>query len=482
VIAGPTAPAKAAPAKASSPPCVLDPLDKEAAARRPEMRGTVDNLQAALESAYRTNTELKEIQSEARSVDEKVPQALAGWRPTVNLEASITGDKQIYSGNKKEDGDQGQEFPQSRLRQTTAEATVSLTQNLFNSGKTVATTCQAENQVRAARAKLADKERDVLLNAVQAYFAVLAKHAELEYRKSNEHWTMETLKAARDKFNVGEETRTTIAQAEAEHDDAIATRQTTEAQLISAEATFERITGTRPGKLRKPGDIANLPRGLKEAFEIAQKNNPAIIQAIFQEKADRNSIRIKDADLLPKVDFKASAQRTGQLSRGKYTFGRLQDHDFTTDQQVAIQVTMPLYEAGTIRSQSRELREIAEQRRINIETVRRQVLEKLEEAWETYLSSKLNVKSYQAQVKAYQVSLEGTRQELLVGSKILLDVLNEQRKLVQAQLNLVQAEQAYYQNAYAVLAYMGRLSALDMKLKVKRYDPQLHYRDVKYSW
>jgi outer membrane protein TolC len=109
-------------------------------------------------------------------------------------------------------------------------------------------------------------------------------------------------------------------------------------------------------------------------------------------------------------------------------------------------------------------------------------MQQLVEAWENYLAAKANVVSYQTQVKSNEVSLEGTRQEMLVGSKILLDVLNAQRDLVNSQLRLVQAEQNYYVNAYNVLAIMGRLNALDMNLKVKRYDPKIHYHDVRNSW
>src|SRR5690606_35052274 len=122
-----------------------------------------------------------------------------------------------------------------------------LAQNLFNGGKTIATTCQAESIVQASRAGLADKEREILLAAVQAYVALIARHAELELRKSNEHTLQKTLEATQDKFNVGEETRTSIAQADASLADAVAKRQTAEAQVWMAAATFERVVGASAG-------------------------------------------------------------------------------------------------------------------------------------------------------------------------------------------------------------------------------------------
>lgn len=462
-----------------------DSLDKIAAARIPEGRVTVTSIESALEAAYRNNTELKEFQAQLRSRDEGVPQALAGWRPTVYASASIVGEKDIKSGDIKETGDNGTTFAQSGSNFSTAAANVTLQQNLFNGGKTVAETCKAENAVLTARSQLADKEREVLFNAVKAYFEVIARTSELNYKKSNELAFKKTLEATQDKFNVGEETRTSIAQAQADLANATAQRELTQAQLLAAEATFEQVTGARPGKLKKPGEFSGLPRGLKEAIEIAKKNNPAILMALYQEKVDRQAIKVSDADLLPKVDLEASVARQGTNNKTAYTSAAVNNaktNDFTTAQKVTVALRVPIYEGGEFRARTRGLREAAEQRRIMIETARRKVIQQLVAAWETYVASKANIKSYETQVKANEVALEGTRQEMLVGSKILLDVLNAQRLLVQSQLNLVQAEQQYYQAAYDILANMGRLNVLDMKLKVKRYNEQVHYQDVRNSW
>jgi TolC family type I secretion outer membrane protein len=475
----PAAKTSPVPAKVAVEPAGY-PLDKAAAARKPEERGLVNTLEAALEAAYRNNPELKELQATLRSKDEGVPQALAGWRPTVTMNASVGGEKNIVSGTQK-NGELGSSA-NSGSNASTASADVTLQQNLFRGGETVAKTCQAESLVQTARAQLADKEREVLFAAVQAYFTVIAKTSELEYRRSNELALKKTLEATQDKFKVGEETRTSIAQNEANLAEGVAQRELAEAQLLAAEATFEQVTGTRPGKLKEPGALVNLPGGLKEALEIAKKSHPAIVAALHQEKADRSAIKISDAELLPTVDLTGKIARSSTNSNTKTRPFHTPISDFKTAQQVAVNLKVPLYEGGAIRGRSRGLREVAEQRRINIETVRRKVTQQLVEAWETYVSAKANVHSYQTQVKANEVSLEGTRQEMLVGSKILLDVLNAQRDLVTSQLNLVRAKKSYYESAYNILALMGRLNVLDMKLKVKRYDPQVHYHDVRNSW
>lgn len=458
----------------------MGPLNKAAAARKPEGRVTVHSLEATLEAAYRNNTELKELQASVRSKDETVPQALAGWRPTVFANASINGEKDILSGSQK-NGEFGM-APESGKNVSSTEADITLQQNLFNGGKTVASTCQAESAVQAERARLADKEREIFVNAVEAYFTVIARMAELEYRISNENSLKATLEATKAKFNVGEETRTAIAQAEASLAQGTAERQATEASLQAAKASFEQVTGAIPGNLKKPGEPTALPKTLKDALEIAKKSNPAILAAIHQEKADRSAIKANDADLLPRVDLTGKVARSNNNQNTNLNPGWLRTNDFTTAQSIGVNLKVPIYEGGQTRGKSRELREVAEQRRIQIETARRKVIQQLVEAWETYLSARANVVSYRTQVKSNEVSLEGTRQEMLVGSKILLDVLNAQRDLVNSQLRLVQAEQNYYQNAFKVLAIMGRLNAMDMKLKVKQYDPTVHYQDVRNSW
>jgi outer membrane protein TolC len=208
------------------------------------------------------------------------------------------------------------------------------------------------------------------------------------------------------------------------------------------------------------------------------------LAALHQERADRSAIKANDADLLPKVDLQGQVMRRGRSTKWAFeqVGGARKTNDFTTAQSVGVNLSMPLYEGGAIRGKTRELREVAEQRRIAIETARRKVTQQLIEAWEAYSSAKANIQQYRTQVEANKVSLEGTRQEMLVGSKILLDVLNAQRELVSSQLNLVRAEQEYYQSAYNILALMGRLTVLNLKLKVKQYDPRVHYRDVRNSW
>ncbi len=447
----------------------------------------IDTLDKALISAYLTNSEISEQRRAVRAADERVAQARAGWRPRVTGNASIGYEKQVFSGDNVK-----------RARQTSSASGlegdriysrsvgVNLEQNIFNGGATVYATQAADAAVKAARAALYDTEQRVLLAAIKAYLDLITKEAELEFLKSNEDVLKKTLDATRDKFSVGEETRTSVAQAEGEHAAAVARRQTAEAELEAIRATFIRVIGQAPGKLTMPPEPAMVPEKLDMAIEKARLQNPSILKAQFDEVAARREIDRVNSGLLPKLDLTGSSQATRNKERqdpanrfaGQVT--RLSND--TVDHRVQLNLSIPIYEQGLTRSQKREALETAEQRRIAIETARRQIEEAIVAAWQGYQTSKINIASYETKVRAGEVSVEGTRQEMQVGSKILLDVLDELRKLIDSQLQLVRERQLYYYNGYLVRQLMGMLTAQALNLNVNVYDPEAHYKETQYRF
>jgi TolC family type I secretion outer membrane protein len=447
----------------------------------------IDTLDKALIAAYLSNPQIQEQRQIVRAADERVAQARAGWRPRITGNATIGVDKQVFSGDSVK---KARSLPGSSglegVRTYSRSVGVNLEQNLFNGGATVYATQSAEAAVKAARAALYDTEQQVLLAAVKAYLDLIAKEAEVEFLISNEDVLKKTLDATRDKFNVGEETRTSVAQAEGEYALAIARRKTAEAELEGIRATFIRVIGRQPGKLVMPPEPAILPATLQMAIEKARLENPTIIKAQFDEVSARREIDRVNSGLLPKLDL------TGSSTAGRNKIKRdptnkspgelLRPTDDTVEHRVQLGLTIPIYEQGLVRAQKREAMEAAEQRRIAIETARRQVEEGLVTAWEAYQKAKVNIINYETQVKAREVSVEGTRQEMQVGSKILLDVLEELRRLIDAQLQLVQARQRYYYNAYVVRQFMGMLTAQALNLNVSIYDPEPHYQDTRYRF
>lgn len=448
-----------------------------------------DSIEGAMISAYDTNPQIKEQRAAVRASDERLVQARAGWRPTVSASGTLGYGKNKKTGNAIDDAANGVTTGAAIKRNTTGSdsATVSLEQNIFNGGATVYATQAAEKTIRAARAGLMATEQDVLLNAVQAYLDLIAQYAQLEVLKSNEEVLKSTLDSTTEKFTVGEETRTSVAQVSGQYAEAIAKRQSAEAQLKANEATYEKVVGRKAGSLVQPTLPKEMPASLPKALEMARLTNPTLLKVQYEEEAARREIEKLNGGLLPKLDLVASSSAQHSRTQPKYvgapiTNNRSTSNDGAIDHSVQLKMSVPLYEAGSVRSQKREATEIAEQRRIAIETQRRTVYEGLTKAWELFEVAKSNLTYYREQVRANEISLDGTQQELLVGSKILLDVLNAQSKLLDAQLLLVQAERVYYLAAYQIIYYIGKLTAKSMALNVNLYNPKDHYKQTRYRF
>lgn len=448
---------------------------------------SAETLEKALEATYKNNSELAERRAAVRATSERVNQAKSGWRPRIDASASLGLNKNINSGMYK-DGTSGSSPSASGDTNRVAKAGVQLNQNIYQGGSTVAATKEAESAYLAAVSGLLAAEQDILLKAVQTYLELYAKMAELKLYRSNEDVFTKTLEATMDKFKVGEETRTSVAQAEAKLAEATATRKTAEAQLEGLRATFERLTGLHITNLEKPRDFNQIPAELIRAVEIAKAENPSIISAGHEEVASRHSIEKASAGLKPRVDVQLASNRTETRTRQDWTqlgdnhAGKDQVNSYNTNNSATVSVSMPIYEGGQIRSQTREAHQTAQQKRVAVETARRQVAEQITQFWENFKSATANIENYTKQVSASEVSLEGTRQEMLVGSKILLEVLRAQSDLLQAKLQLVNAEKTYYLEGFKLLAAMGWLTAEKLKLKVDKYSPDSYYREIKNRW
>lgn len=437
-----------------------------------------DTIQKAMESTYKINPDILSQRAAVRSADETVVQAKAGWRPSINATLSNGYENQRFSGDSVDNNAQNPTLQEGHLQ----SAQVEVTQNLFNGGATVAQTAGAKAGIKSQRAALIETEQNTLLAAVQAYLDLITQLAQLEVLRANEGFLKVTLHSTKDKFDVGEETRTSVAQGEAQFAEAIAKRQTAEAQLGAKIATYEQVVGRMPGKLAKPSVPQWMPQNIKEALDKARLNNPTVLKAQYAEIAARRKVEQVNGGLLPKVDLRGTSTLSQNRTRKVNALGNLTggtSSDFTADHKVTVNVNVPIYEAGSIRSQRRQAIEDAERNRIQIETTRRQIEQQLIQAFQDYDAAKSNLKYYAEQVRANEISVEGTRQEVLVGSKILLDVLNAQNNLLNAQQALVQVEQTLYLSAYKIIVLMGMLTAKSMQLQVEQYDSTAHYREIK---
>ncbi|MFP6728793.1 MAG: TolC family outer membrane protein [Alphaproteobacteria bacterium] len=419
-----------------------------------------ETLNEAFIAAYQNNPTLLVARAALRATDEQVPRALSGWRPTVIV---------ISEFGKAEVETETAFFSSDEVR-TPASVALSIIQPVFSGGLTVAETRRAEYTVLADRAQLRETEQTVLLRVAAAYLDVVREQQVLNLAINNEERLKRQLQAARDRFEVGEVTRTDVAQAEARVSNAAAERVSSKSNLNSSRAAYLSATGFLPVDLTTPLALTGLPGSELGSREIATKENPIIWRALYVERAARANIDARMAVLLPTVDL------NGEISRNEDTSSR---GSLTTRSQITATVTIPLYQSGSEHSDVRAARELASQRRIEIELNRRSVLENVTRSWESRLTAGAQIIAFKDAVRAAEIALDGVEQEAVVGSRTILDVLDAEQELFDVRVDLVRAERDYVVAGYFLKAAIGRLSVSKLGLDVPIYDEIRHYNLVR---
>lgn len=430
-----------------------------------------ETLQDALKSAYAANPTLEAERANLRAVDENVPQALSGWRPTV----TVTGDLGVEWSD-SEGGFQGLVGGGGGSETETlkpSSANLRITQPVYSGGVTDAQVNSAESQVRAGRQTLRSTEQGVLLDVVTAFMDVLQNQAVVRLNENNKERLQRQLEAAQDRFNVGEITRTDVAQAEARLSRADADLAQAEGDLIAAKAIYARIVGHQPGELEPPPPLPELPANEEEALAFAFENNPDLLAAVHTASQTKFDIRAASGQLLPSFDIEGVATH----ARDQQTPG-----DKTNQLTARGVLTIPLYQAGVVYSGVRQQRQVHSQARLRVEETRRLVGEGVTQAWEGLATARSRITAGREEVRANEIALEGVIQEAQVGSRTTLDVLDAEQELLDSQVLLVQSERDEYVAAYQLLDAIGRLDARALDLDVELYDAEANYRRVRDKW
>ncbi len=428
----------------------------------PAARG--QTLQEALAQAYANNPTLLAARAQLRIVDENVPQALAGWRPTVSIASSIGWtDSQVRqrgAGVRETD-------------RTIGSNQFTINQPVFRGGATIAATRRAENQVLAQRARLFATEQQVLQESVNAYVAVIRDQELLRLNINNEQVLTEQLRATNERFRVGEITRTDVAQAESRLAGARFNRAQSEGNLQISRATFRRLIGIAPLRLTAPQPLRPPVGSAVEAAQLAAANNPGVVAALFDEASARDAVDQQIAQLLPQLSLQGQAFRNDNSAQ---TGTRL------TGTQATVSLTVPIYQGGAEYSAVRQARQTAVQARSVVDDQRRVVTQQATQAWEQLQASRAQVEAVRAQIRAAEIALDGVQREAIVGSRTTLDVLNAEQELLNARTNLVQALATVVSQSYVLAAAIGRLTAQDLGLPVEIYDMRSYYIQVRNRW
>jgi outer membrane protein len=451
-----------------------------------------ESLEAALVEAYRNNPSLNAQRAAVRVTDENVPQALSGYRPKITVTAS-GGQQSLSSTIKNPD-------PLNSSSPLTCTATAcppkydpayyttqsgyntpfnygaTITQTLFNGFQTANKTRQAESQVLAARATLATTVQTVLLNAATAYMNLLRDSAILDLQRRNVEVLQEQLRQTRDRFNVGEVTRTDVAQSESRLAAGRSQVLTAEANFNASQATYRQVIGVNPGRLTPGAPVDRFsPHTLGAAVAVGTGSHPTVTTAQYNVDAAQLSVQVAEGALLPNVSVQ------GNYQKNYLAVGSLDTME-SYNASVLGTLTVPIYQGGAEYSLVRQAKEQLAQRRLDFDTARDQVRQTVVQSWGQLEAAKANIDATKAQVQASEIALNGVREEARVGQRTTLDVLNAQQELVNARVSMVTAQRDRVVASYTLLAAVGRLSPEVLGLHVPAYNPTIHYEQVRDSW
>lgn len=442
------------------------------------MAGT---LSQALSSTYTYNPRIEAERARLRATDESVAEAHAGYRPTITGSGNLS--IQDNRSRTRDEDVGGAGFAAGIGVTTGARAgdtiyprgySINLQQNLFNGFGTTNAVNEAEANVRAGREVLRDIERTVFLDAVTAYMDVIRDKAIVRLRQNNVRVLSRELQATRDRFSVGEVTRTDVAQAEARRAGAISELDLAKANLKTSLGSYERVVGVKANRLRTPSVPRKLiPATVNQAKSIGVNESPIVIQALYREQAARFAVSRARAGLLPTLDLQAS-----------YT-NNFDSSSTTAESDTTVlegRLNVPFYQGGRVSAQVRAAKHTHVSRIQEIEDARTQARQDVVAAWSQYQAAQAQLRSDTTQVSSNRTALEGVREEEKVGQRTLLDVLNAELELLNSQVNLETTRRNLVVASYAVLSAMGRLDAANLGVSAHIYDAEQHYYDVRRKW
>lgn len=418
-----------------------------------------ETLADALASAYEHSGLLDQNRALLRAADEDVAIAVSGLRPIINWTSDVT---RSFGRNRGING---------TINSNSTDVNVGITGQLllYDFGRTRLQVDSQKELVLATRQALISVEQQVLLRAVQAFMNVRRNSEFVSIRQNNLRLLQEELRAARDRFEVGEVTRTDVAQAEARLATARSGLALAQGDLVQAVEEFRAAVGRKPGNLVPPSRLPRLSADVDAAKAVAVRRHPDMLQA-------RHNVAVADLNIMvAKAAVRPTVNLTTRLSVGEEIGGG----DFDRNGSVGVEVTGPIYQGGRLSAATRQAMAQRDAQRGALHEVRHTVQQNVGNAYANLRAARAAAVAGQEGVRAATVAFRGVREEAKLGARTTLDVLDTEQELLDARANLVSAQVDVYIAAYGVLAATGELTAKDLNLGVQTYDPTAYYNLVK---
>ncbi|MEA3017171.1 MAG: outer membrane protein [Sphingomonadales bacterium] len=428
-----------------------------------------ETLREALVKTYATNPTIMGQRAQLRSLDENVAIARAARRPQISANAGVN--QNVYSsqggfGN-------GRNF----------NAGVDVSYPIFEGGANRNRIGAANERVFAGRAALRATEGDIFTEAVSVYMDVIRDRMIVNLNQGQVRVLETNLRATRDRFEVGDLTRTDVAQSEARLALARSNLAGAQGRLRSSEESYRRVIGELPADLQPPPPLPPLPRTADEAVEIALASNPDLISIAAQIRAAGRDVSVARAGRLPTVSGVSQGDYTNYLGSADQQFGGTGNANSISTAAVGVQARIPIYQGGVVGARVRQAQALRGQLLERGVETERFVVASTRAAFASYQAALEAIESNEVAVAANTLALEGTRAEQTVGTRNVLDVLNAEQELLNSQVALVTARRDAYVAGFALLNAMGRAEAEDLNLDGGAlYDPVANYNRVSRRW
>ena len=448
-----------------------------------------ETLGDAIALAYESNPTLQAQRASLRALDESYVQAEAGYRPSANLQATVTTDTNNFTGLQRPLPGESQPVLQGQSQ--SSGFAIGVTQPLYTGGRVAIEVTAAEAGVMAGRETVRGTEESTLREVITAYADVRRDQQIVTILEGDQKLLLAQQDETRARFAVGEITRTDVAETEARVAASQAQLEGARAQLANSRAAYASVVGQSPGALApEPPLAAHLPPTLDTAFDWAERNSPQIRQADFTEQSSAAKVAEAKANTRPTLALQGTAGYSGGTFASSGIAGLTPAtsglgspfRNFSYDATASLVLTIPMFNAGLTSSRIRQAAETNNADRIGVETARRQVLLAVSQAWNGLSGARASMSADEAQVKAANVAFEGARQESRVGLRSTLDVLITEENLSSAQLALVAARHDEYVAAAALLGATGTLFPRDFAPNAAIYDPKANLAQIRRSW
>lgn len=418
-----------------------------------------ETLADTLAGAYEHSGLLEQNRALLRAADEGVARIVSELRPIISWTADAT---RSFGKTRTSGITRG-------FESNDVNVGLSLDLLLYDFGRTHMRIEAAKETVLATREALRALEQQVLLRAVAAYMNVRRTSELVSVRQNNLRLLREELRAAKDRFEVGEVTRTDVAIAEARLAAAQSGLAAAQGDLTQAIEEYRNVVGHKPGQLRGPGPLPRLSGDIEQAKAIAVRKHPDMLKAQHDVAAAELTVAAAAAAMKPRINLST------RLGAGEEIDGS----DYSRTGSIGVTVSGPIYRGGFLSSAKRQAMAQRDAARGALHTARRQVVEDVGNAYANLLAAQAGRRASEEQVRAARVAFRGVREEAKLGARTTLDVLDAEQELLDAQANLIAAETELYIAAYTVLETIGELTARDLRLNVQLYDPQAYYDLVK---